>query len=53
MRASFKRFAHSTAGGTAIEYAVIALVVSIAAVGAFMSLGNNVKALYESATKGW
>jgi Flp pilus assembly pilin Flp len=36
-----------------IEYGFVALLVSIAAVGAFVALGSSVENLFQRATLGW
>ncbi len=38
-----RRFISDTAGATAIEYAVIAAMISVAAIGAFVALGDRSK----------
>ncbi|MCP5396551.1 MAG: Flp family type IVb pilin [Sphingomonadaceae bacterium] len=35
-------------GGTGVEYAVIAMVISIAAIGGYVSLGNEVTSNWET-----
>lgn len=40
------KFAREEAGATAIEYGLIAALVSIAALGAFNSLGSSVRYMY-------
>jgi pilus assembly protein Flp/PilA len=40
------RFARDEGGATAIEYAVVASCIGVAAAGAIASLGTNVKGLY-------
>jgi len=42
-----RRIWKDTAGATAIEYAIIAAVVSVAAIGAFVALGDSSKANFE------
>jgi pilus assembly protein Flp/PilA len=42
----FRRFACDEGGATAIEYAVVASCIGVAAAGAIASLGTNVKGLY-------
>ncbi len=46
--ASLRRFARDEGGTTAIEYAIIAMGISIAIVGAIVTLGANVKGFYTS-----
>ena len=43
-----RRFARDEGGATAIEYAVVASCIAVAAAGAIASLGTNVKGLYTS-----
>ena len=47
------RFLGDASGATAIEYGFVALLVSIAAVGAFVALGSSVENLFQRATLGW
>ncbi len=44
----FKRLLHDDAGATAIEYALIAVLVSMAMVVAFASLGLNLADIFNS-----
>ena len=46
MNPLFNRFVGSKSGATAIEYALIAALVSIAAIGAMTTVGTNVNALF-------
>jgi pilus assembly protein Flp/PilA len=41
-----RRFADDESGATAIEYALVASGIGVAAAGAIASLGTNVKGLY-------
>ncbi|HTV27796.1 MAG TPA: Flp family type IVb pilin [Xanthobacteraceae bacterium] len=41
-----RRFARDEGGATAIEYALVASCIGVAAAGAIASLGTNVKGLY-------
>lgn len=41
-----RRFARDEGGATAIEYALVASGIGVAAAGAIASLGTNVKGLY-------
>jgi pilus assembly protein Flp/PilA len=43
-----RRFVRDEGGTTAIEYAVVASGIAVAAAGAIASLGTNVKVLYTS-----
>jgi pilus assembly protein Flp/PilA len=43
-----RRFARDESGATAIEYAMVASGIAVAAAGAIASLGTNVKTLYVS-----
>jgi pilus assembly protein Flp/PilA len=42
-----RKILNDTAGATAIEYALIASVISIAAVGAFIALGTQSRGKFE------
>ena len=44
--ALLRRFARDEGGTTAIEYALVASGIGVAAAGAIASLGTNVKTLY-------
>jgi pilus assembly protein Flp/PilA len=44
--APLRRFARDEGGATAIEYALVASGIGVAAAGAITSLGTNVKGLY-------
>ena len=44
--ALLRRFARDDSGATAIEYALVASGIGVAAAGAIASLGTNVKGLY-------
>ena len=44
--ALLRRFARDESGATAIEYALVASGIGVAAAGAIASLGTNVKGLY-------
>lgn len=46
MRAMIQRFLAERAGATAIEYALIAMVVSIVAIAGFSTLANSVRTMY-------
>ena len=43
-----RKLLHDTTGASALEYAIIASLVSVAAIGAFLALGNQSKANMES-----
>lgn len=43
-----KKIATCRAGATAVEYAIIASVISVAALGAYMSVGEQSKAQMEN-----
>ena len=48
--AFFKRFALNNTGTTAIEYVLIASIISIAAVSALQAIGPKVISFYDSAS---
>ena len=48
MLKSFKLFCDDDSGATAIEYGLIAALVSIAAIGAMTSLGESVSNTFET-----
>jgi pilus assembly protein Flp/PilA len=43
-----KRFAADESGATAIEYALLAVLVGIAIIGAVTALGDSLKAIFSS-----
>lgn len=42
------KFIQDQIGATAIEYALVASLIAVAAVGAFQTLGSNIKSMYEN-----
>lgn len=46
MREIIRRFLNDEAGATAIEYGLIAALISIAAVAAMGNVGNNLKLIF-------
>ena len=42
------RISHCTKGANAIEYALVASLIAIAAVAAYQNLGNKVDAMYNN-----
>ena len=42
----FKLFCHDESGATAIEYGLIAALVSVAAIGALTTMGNTLNTLF-------
>ncbi len=46
MLKSFKQFCGDESGATAIEYGLIAALVSVAAIGALTTMGNSLKSLF-------
>jgi pilus assembly protein Flp/PilA len=42
------RFCHDEAGATAIEYGLIAALVSVAGIGALTAMGNSLQAIFGS-----
>ena len=42
----FKHFCDDESGATAIEYGLIAALVSVAAIGALTTMGNSLKSLF-------
>ena len=44
------RLVRDAIGATAIEYALIAALIAVAAIGAFVSLGNQVESTFNSTT---
>jgi pilus assembly protein Flp/PilA len=44
----FKAFYHDDSGATAIEYGLIAALVSVAAIGALTTMGNTLNTLFSS-----
>ena len=44
------RFVKEDSGGTAIEYALIAALVSVSAIGALTSMGQSVNAMFGAAS---
>jgi len=48
MRAAFRRIGFDRGGATAIEYAMIALFVSIAAFSAIATIGSDVSGLFQT-----
>ncbi|MCB2089093.1 MAG: hypothetical protein R3E18_01610 [Sphingomonadaceae bacterium] len=43
-----KKIWNDMVGGTGVEYAVIAMVISIAAIGGYVSLGNEVTSNWDT-----
>ncbi len=50
MKAFLAHFAKSTSGATAIEYALIASIVSVVIIGALVLLGPQLAAIFTSIT---
>ncbi len=46
MSNEFKAFCHDDSGATAIEYGLIAALVSVAAIGALTSLGTSLNTVF-------
>ena len=46
----FHRFLKDEAGGTAIEYSLIAVIISIAGIGALIAIGPDVMAMFQDAS---
>jgi pilus assembly protein Flp/PilA len=46
MRQMIRRFLKDEAGATAIEYGLIAALISIAAIAAMTNVGNNLKTIF-------
>jgi len=44
----FKAFCHDDSGATAIEYGLIAALVSVAAIGALTTMGNTLNTLFST-----
>ncbi len=47
MTSLFARFVKDESGATAIEYGLIASLISVAAIVAFTSVGSNLSAVFE------
>lgn len=45
---SFRRFVKDDSGATAIEYGLIAALVSVAIIGILSTLGNNLELTFQS-----
>jgi pilus assembly protein Flp/PilA len=48
MIANFSRFAKDDSGATAIEYGLIAALVSVAAIGALTAMGNSLSTMFNT-----
>ena len=48
MIAKFIRFAKDDSGATAIEYGLIAALVSVAAIGALTAMGNSLSTMFDT-----
>jgi len=48
MSNQFKAFCHDDSGATAIEYGLIAALVSVAAIGALTTMGNSLNTIFSS-----
>ena len=48
MPRTLKRFWSEQEGATAIEYGLIAALVSVAGIGAFIAMGNSLSSLYNT-----
>ena len=48
-----KAFARDESGATAIEYALIATIISIVIVAAVTSIGTQIKAMFQSVVAGF
>ena len=48
MRTLFARFAKNESGATAIEYGLIASLISVAIIGALTTVGSNLTATFTS-----
>ena len=48
MRQMIRRFLKDEAGATAIEYGLIAALISIAAIAAMTNVGNNLKNIFNT-----
>ncbi len=46
MKQLLKRFIEDEAGSPAVEYSMIATVIAVALIAAFMGLGNGISALF-------
>ncbi len=46
-----KKVRKDESGATAIEYGLIAALVSVAAIGAFTAMGGSVKSMFETVSK--
>jgi pilus assembly protein Flp/PilA len=53
MRAGFVRFLRDERGATAIEYALIASVISIVIAGAATSIGSSLEGIFEAVAAGF
>jgi Flp pilus assembly pilin Flp len=53
MRSHLRRQPLDDAGATAIEYALVALFISIAAVSVFGSIGSSVSGIFQSVANGF
>ena len=51
MKTLLQRFAADQSGATAIEYALIAVIVSIAIVASMRTIGDSVKGLFDYAVE--
>ena len=48
MSIKFKAFCHDDSGATAIEYGLIAALVSVAAIGALTAVGTSLNTMFSS-----
>ena len=52
IRGKFKRFCTDDNGATAIEYAMIALLIGLVLIGLQVSIGNSVRGFFEAMANG-
>jgi pilus assembly protein Flp/PilA len=52
IRGKFKRFCTDDDGATAIEYAMIALLIGLVLIGLQLSIGNSVRGFFEAMANG-
>lgn len=48
MKATIQKFTNDESGATAIEYGLIAALVSVAAIAALTTMGESLKGMFES-----